>query len=119
MSYVGEFLRDREKRIFVEEEGEQIIGFCGAAKYNRDTGTIGYGVAVLPAFRRKGIGSMLLLTAFNWLKKADVRFVTLEEETFGFVNKDTPAIFPLQAPRRNNYQGFQKRREGLALFKAV
>src|SRR5437879_8719967 len=93
MSYVSEFFRDRRKRIFVAEEGEKIIGFCGAAKYDRGTGTIGYGVAVLRGFRRKGIGSMLLLTAFNWLKKSDVRFVTLEEETFGFENKDTPAIF--------------------------
>jgi len=36
---------------------------------------------------------MLLLAAFEWLKKASVRFVTLEEETSGFENKDTPAIF--------------------------
>ena len=93
MSYISEFLRDRKKRIFVAEEAEKIIGFCGAAKYYRGTGTIGYGVAVLPGFRRKGIGSMLLLTAFNWLRKAGIRFVTLEEETFGFENKDTPAIF--------------------------
>ncbi|TMH95609.1 GNAT family N-acetyltransferase [Candidatus Bathyarchaeota archaeon] len=93
MSYVDEYLRDRKKRIFVAEEGEKIVGLCGAAIYNRRTGTIGYGVAVLPGFRRKGIGSMLLLAAFEWLKKASVRFVTLEEETSGFENKDTPAIF--------------------------
>src|SRR5713101_396026 len=92
MSYVSEFLRDHKKRIFVAEEGETMIGFCGAAKYDRGTGTIGYGVAVLPSFRKKGIGSMLLLAALNWLKKSRVRFVTLEEETFGFPNQDTPAI---------------------------
>ena len=92
MSYVGESLRDRKKRIFVAEEGEQIIGFCGAAKYGRGTGTIGYGVAVLPSFRKRGIGSALLLASLNWLKKAGVRFVTLEEETFGFTNQDTPAM---------------------------
>ncbi len=92
MSYVSELLRDREKRIFVAEVGEMIIGFCGAAKYDRGTGTIGYGVAVLPGFRKRGIGSMLLLAALNWLKKSRVRFVTLEEETFGFANQDSPAI---------------------------
>src|SRR3989442_8514982 len=92
MSYVSEFLRDRKKRIFVAEEGGKIIGFSGAAKYNRGTGTIGYGVAVLPGFRKRGIGSMLLLAALDWLKKSGVRFVTLEEETFGFANKDSPAI---------------------------
>ena len=81
-----------EKRIFVAVEGEKIVGLCGAAKYNRNTGTIGYGVAVLPRFRRKGIGSMLLRTALDWLKKSGVGLVTLEEATFGFENKDSPAI---------------------------
>jgi ribosomal protein S18 acetylase RimI-like enzyme len=92
MSYVSEFLRDRKKRIFTAEQGGRIIGFSGAAKYNRGTGTIGYGVAVLPGFRKRGIGSMLLLAALCWLKKSGVRFVTLEEETFGIANQDTPAI---------------------------
>ena len=92
MSYVSEFLRDRKKRIFVAEESEKIIGFCGAAKYNRGTGTIGYGVAVLPRFRRRGIGSILLRTALDWLKKSGVRLATLQEATFGFENKDSPAI---------------------------
>jgi ribosomal protein S18 acetylase RimI-like enzyme len=92
MSYVDEFLRDRKKRIFVAQEGEKMVGFCGAAKYNRGTGTIGYGAAVLPRFRRIGIGSRLLQTALDWLKKSGVRLVTLEEATFGFENKDRPAI---------------------------
>jgi len=92
MSHVSEFLRDRRKRIFVAEEGEKIIGFCGAAKYHRGTGTIGYGVAVLPRFRRRGIGSILLQTALDWLKKSGVRLVTLEEATFGLENKGSPAI---------------------------
>jgi ribosomal protein S18 acetylase RimI-like enzyme len=92
-SYIHEFLRDHRKRIFVAEEGEKIVGFSGAAKYNRRTGTIGYGVGVLPGFRKRGIGSNLLLAAFEWLKKSGVRFVTLEEETFSFANKDSPAIF--------------------------
>jgi hypothetical protein len=35
---------------------------------------------------------MLLLTAFRWLKKSGVRLVTLEEETFSFENKDSPAM---------------------------
>jgi hypothetical protein len=35
---------------------------------------------------------MLLLTALDWLKKSGVRFVTLEEETFGFANQDTAAV---------------------------
>jgi ribosomal protein S18 acetylase RimI-like enzyme len=93
MSYLSEFLRDGKKRIFVAEDGEKIVGFCGAAKYDRGTGTIGYGVAVLPGFRKRGIGSMLLLAALDWLRKSRVRFVTLEEETFSFANKDSPAIF--------------------------
>src|SRR5467141_2196586 len=93
VSYISEFLQERKKRIFVAEEGEKIIGFCGAAKYDRGTGTIGYGVAVLPGFRKRGIGSELLLAALDWLKKSGVRFVTLEEETFGFANKDIPAMF--------------------------
>ena len=92
MFYVSEFLRDSKKRIFVAEEGEKIVGFCGAAKYNRGTGTIGYGVAVLPRFRTRGIGSILLRTALDWLKKSGVRLVTLEEATFGFENKDSPAL---------------------------
>jgi GNAT superfamily N-acetyltransferase len=66
---------------------------CGAAEYDRGTGTIGYGVAVLPSFRKRGIGSMLLLAALDWLRKSGVRLVTLEEETFTFANKDSPAIF--------------------------
>ena len=92
MSYVSDFLRNRDKRIFVAEEGEKIVGFCGAAKYDRGTGTIGYGVAVLPRFRGRGVGSMLLWTALHWLKKSGVRLVTLEEATFGFENKDSPAV---------------------------
>ena len=92
MSYVRQFLREREKRIFVAEEGEKIVGFCGAAKYNRGTGTIGYGVAVLPQFRGRGAGSMLLWTALHWLKKSGVRLATLEEGTFGFENKDGTAV---------------------------
>jgi GNAT superfamily N-acetyltransferase len=92
MSYVSEFMRDRKKRIFIAEESGKIAGFCGAAKYNRSTGTIGYGVAVLPRFRRGGIGSILLRTALDWLKKSGVRLVTLEEATFGFENKDNPAV---------------------------
>jgi len=92
MSYVGEFLQGRKKRIFVAEEGDKIIGFCGAAKYNGGTGTIRYGVAVMPRFRGRGIGSMLLRTALDWLRKSGVRLVTLEEATFGFENKDSHAI---------------------------
>ncbi len=92
MSYVNRFLQDPKKRIFVAEEGEKIIGFSGGAKYNRSTGTIGYGVAVLPGFRKRGIGSRLLLATLHWLKKSGVRFVTLEEETFGFASQDTPAV---------------------------
>jgi ribosomal protein S18 acetylase RimI-like enzyme len=92
MSYISEFLRDRKKRIFVAEEDGKIVGFCGAAKYNRATGTLGYGVAVLPGFRKRGLGSMLLLAALDWLKRSRVRFVTLEEETFGFAHQDTPAM---------------------------
>jgi hypothetical protein len=34
----------------------------------------------------------LLQTALDWLKKSGVRLVTLEEATFGFENKDSPAI---------------------------
>ena len=92
MSYVSEFLRNHDKRIFVAEEGEKILGFCGAAKYNRGTGTIGYGVAVLPQFRGRGAGSILLWTALDWLKKAGVRLVTLEEPTFGFENRNSSAM---------------------------
>jgi len=92
MSYIGDFLRDRMKRIFVAEDSEKIVGFCGAAKYDRGTGTIGYGVAVLPGCRKRGTGSMLLLAALDWLKKSGVRFATLEEETFSFANRDSPAI---------------------------
>ena len=92
MSYLSEFIRSRRKRIFVARENGEITGFCGAAKYNKRTGTIGYGVAVLPAYRGRGIGSMLLFTALAWLKKSGVRYVTLEEETFGFENKDTSAV---------------------------
>jgi len=92
MSYVSEFLRDRRKRIFVAEEGEKIVGFCGAAKFNSGTGPLGYEVAVLPRFRRRGIGSMLLRTALDWLKKSGVALVTLEEATFGFEKKDSPAV---------------------------
>jgi ribosomal protein S18 acetylase RimI-like enzyme len=92
MSYVTEFLRDREKRIFIAEEDEKIVGFSGAAKYNRATGTVGYGIAVLPGFRKRGIGTNLLLVSLYWLKKSKVRFVTLEEETFGFANSLTPAM---------------------------
>jgi len=127
MSYVSEFLRDRKKRIFVAKEGERTIGFCGAAKYYGGTGTIGYGVAVLPGFRKRGIGSMLLLTALDWLKKSGVKLVTLEEETFGFENKDSPAIFlykstggmiikdqPVTAtsPSISSYPSLGKRRPG-------
>lgn len=92
MSYISGFLRDPKKRIFIAEEDEKIIGFTGAAEYNRDTGTIGYGVAVLPGFRKRGIGKALLLAALDWLKSSGVRFVTLEEETFGIANRDTPAM---------------------------
>jgi GNAT superfamily N-acetyltransferase len=92
MSYIDEFLQDRKKHIFVAEKGGKIIGFTGAAKYHRSTGTICYGVAVLPDLRRRGIGLSLPLAAFDWLRKSGVRFVTLEEETFGFANKETPAL---------------------------
>jgi ribosomal protein S18 acetylase RimI-like enzyme len=92
MSYISRFLRDPKKRIFVAEEDERVIGFSGAAKYNRDTGTIGYGVAVLPGFRKRGIGAALLVAALDWLRNSGVRFVTLEGETFGIANQDTPAI---------------------------
>jgi GNAT superfamily N-acetyltransferase len=119
MSYVTEFLQDRRKRIFVAEKNEKIIGFCGAAKYDAGTGTIGYGVAVLPGFRRKGIGSMLLFTALKWLKKAGVRFVMLEEETFGFENKDTPAIFLYKRLGGVIIKDSKKRGEGSALFRLV
>src|SRR3989442_7377931 len=53
MSYMNEFLRERKKRIFVAEDGEKMIGVCGAAKHDRGTGTICYGVVVLPDFRER------------------------------------------------------------------
>ncbi len=92
VSYLGEFIRSRGKRIFVAWANDEIAGFCGAAKYNKRTGTIGYGVAVLPAYRARGIGSMLLFTALARLKKSGVRYVTLEEPTFNFENRDTLAV---------------------------
>ena len=92
MSYVRDFLRDPKKRIFVSEARNTIVGLCGAAKYNNRTGTIGYGVAVPPEFRGRGIGSMLLFSALNWLKRSGVRWVTLEEETFSSKHEDVPAV---------------------------
>ncbi len=35
---------------------------------------------------------MLLSSAFNQLKKSGVRFVTLEDETFSFRNRDIAAM---------------------------
>lgn len=92
VSYLSDFIRNRGKRIFVARANRKMAGFCGAAKYNKGTGTIGYGVAVLPAYRGRGIGSILLFTALAWLKKSGVRYVTLEEETFRLENKDTSAV---------------------------
>src|SRR2546425_11806018 len=58
MSYVSEFLRARKKRIFVAEVGEKVVGLCGAAKYDRGTGTIGNGLGRVPWLRSRGIGLM-------------------------------------------------------------
>jgi GNAT superfamily N-acetyltransferase len=50
------------------------------------------GVAVSPRYRGGGIGSMLLFSALDWLKRSRVRYATLEEETFSYRNKDIPAF---------------------------
>ncbi len=92
MSYVRDFLRRPKKHIFVAEVESTIVGLCGAAKYSNRTGTIGYGVAVSPRHRGGGIGSMLLFSALDWLKRSGVRFATLEEETFSLKNKDMPLV---------------------------
>jgi GNAT superfamily N-acetyltransferase len=92
MRYVTDFLRHPRKRLLVAEVGNRIVGLCGAARYRNRTGTIGYGVAVLPEYRGRGIGSMLLSSAFNQLKKSGIRFVTLEDETFSFRNRDIAAM---------------------------
>lgn len=93
MFYVRDYLRHPKKRIFVSEIEKTIVGLCGAARYSNRTGTIGYGAVVLPGYRRIGIGSMLLYSALDWLKRSGVRFATLEEETFTYKKKDAPAIF--------------------------
>jgi GNAT superfamily N-acetyltransferase len=92
MTYVRDFVRHPGKHVFVSEVENAIAGLCGAAKYGSRTGTIGYGVAVSPRHRGGGIGSMLLFSALDWLKRSKVRFATLEEETFSYKNKDAPAV---------------------------
>lgn len=90
-AYFHDFLEHPMKRIFITEESTAIVGFVGAnAAVN--PGTLGYGVAVLPEFRRKGRGTALLAKALSWLRGTGVTEARLEEGTVSPLDQDTPAV---------------------------
>ncbi|MDD5181904.1 MAG: GNAT family N-acetyltransferase [Candidatus Nanoarchaeia archaeon] len=76
-------LNSKKSRIFIAEANGKIIGICMAElekrppifKY-RNNGFI-ESVYVLPVFRGKGIGTLLLKSAIKWLKKNKMSFITL------------------------------------------
>lgn len=63
-----EFLRDNKRMIFVAEIRSEVVGYVMIDMRPRKKALI-TSIAVKPEFRRKGVGSSLLLWALDLLKK--------------------------------------------------
>ena len=78
-----EFLSGEGKAIFIAKKGEEIVGYVagsitsyGPLQGNKQMGLINI-IAVLPAYRRKGIGKKLCMKMIEWFSKHKIEEVTL------------------------------------------
>ncbi len=80
---VLEFLSGKDKAIFIAKKGEEIIGLVtgsitsnGPLQGNKQIGLINT-IAVLPSYRRKGIGRKLCMKMTEWFSEQKIKEVTL------------------------------------------
>jgi len=71
------FVRRRGARTWVAGEGEEVAGFLVAQPESRETLHI-VTLDVVAAWRRQGVGSLLMEAAEQWAAKRGLRTVTLE-----------------------------------------
>jgi ribosomal protein S18 acetylase RimI-like enzyme len=80
---VSEFLSDKDKAVFVAKNEKEIVGVVagsitnnGPLQGNKKIGLINI-IAVLPSYRRKGIGKQLCKQITKWFSDQEVEELTL------------------------------------------
>jgi ribosomal protein S18 acetylase RimI-like enzyme len=77
----------RGDNLWVYDEGGVIVGFISAVAEEWNQSASIHNLAVAPAYRRKGIGSLLMRTVLDWARQKKLRVVLLDTST-----KNYPAI---------------------------
>jgi len=77
----------RGENLWVYDEDGGIVGFISAVAEEWNQSASIHNLAVAPAYRRKGIGSLLMRTVLDWARQKKLRVVFLDTST-----KNYPAI---------------------------
>jgi len=77
----------RGENLWVYDEDGGIVGFISAVAEEWNQSASIHNLAVAPAYRRKGIGSLLMRTVLDWARQKKLRVVLLDTST-----KNYPAI---------------------------
>jgi ribosomal protein S18 acetylase RimI-like enzyme len=77
----------RGENLWVYDEDGGIVGFISAVAEEWNQSASIHNLAVAPAYRRKGIGSLLMRTVLDWARQKQLRVVLLDTST-----KNYPAI---------------------------
>ncbi len=75
---------DKTKQTWVAEENGKIIGFCVAGNEKGKDRILA--IYVLPKYQNRGIGSSLLIKAFEWLGNHKVIFTNVVEFNLNAIN---------------------------------
>ena len=106
---INEMLKRGNYQIFVACDGDKVVGYIGFVSYLafelENEGMKIIALAVSKEYRRKGIGTKLLVTAEQWAKENNIEVILLNS---GLPREDAHTFYESQGYFKKSY-GFIKR----------
>ena len=106
---INEILKRGNYQIFVACDGDKVVGYIGCVSYLafelENEGMKIIALAVSKEYRRKGIGTKLLVTAEQWAKENNIEVILLNS---GLPREDAHTFYESQGYFKKSY-GFIKR----------